>query len=122
MKRILVYITISLVCLLPKLTFAALEDYEVVASCEEQQVFLYAQKRNGMYEDFQIVYKGGIVSKENWVNVTNETYAPKIIIEDISGDETPELVIILTKGYNTGVLDQEEHVFQYYNRLLKEIK
>ena len=122
MKRMLVCLLFTLICVIPNITFAALEDYEMVASCEKHQVFLYAQKRNGVYEDFQVVYKGGIVSKKDWVNVTNKTYAPKIIIEDISGDETPEIVIILTKGYGTGVLDQELHVFHYEDNLLKEIK
>lgn len=121
MKRVSVCLLFTLICVIPNITFAALEDYEVVASCEVYQVFLYAQKRNGMYENFQIVYKGGIVSKENWVNVTNETYAPKIMIEDIGGDETPEIVIVLTKGYGTSVLDQEVHVLQSEGNGLKEL-
>ena len=121
MKRNLICLLFTLICVIPNITFAALEDYEVVASCEIYQVFLYAQKRNGLYENFHIVYKGGIIPKENWVNVTNVTYAPKIMIEDISGDETPEIVITLTQGYGTGVLDQKVHVLQFEGNGLKEL-
>jgi hypothetical protein len=45
------------------------------------------------------------------MNATNPTYAPQIYYEDINKDEKKELIIILTKGYGTGVLDQEVNVF-----------
>ncbi|WP_141395186.1 MULTISPECIES: hypothetical protein [Bacillus] len=122
MKKIIVVLSFLFTSFFPNFSFAAMEDYEVVASSKSNQVFLYAQKRNGMYEDIQLVYKGGIISKASWVNVTNHTYAPKIIVEDISGDQLPEIVIVLTKGYGTAVLDQEVHVLQYEKNEMKEVK
>ena len=59
---------------------------------------------NGLFRDFKINFKGGLYSRPFWISETNPTYAPQIIYEDINKDQKKELIIILTKGYGTGVL------------------
>ena len=54
------------------------------------------------------------------MNVTNPSYAPQIFYENINNDEKKELIIILTKGYGTGVLDQEVKVFHEDNHRFSE--
>ena len=74
------------------------------------------KKLNGLYTDFKIDFQGSILSKPYWINTTSPTWSPKIIYEDISQDGKKELVIILTKGICTGVLEREVHVFQMQQR------
>jgi hypothetical protein len=50
-----------------------------------------------------IVSKGGTLK--------GPTYDPQIYYDDINKDEKKELIIILTKGYGTGALEQEVNVF-----------
>jgi hypothetical protein len=65
----------------------------------------------------KLILRGQVFSRPFWMNATNPTYAPQIYYEDINKDEKKELIIILTKGYGTGVLDQEVNVFHIeYNR------
>jgi hypothetical protein len=66
----------------------------------------------------KIDFKGTVYSRPFWINVANNpTYAPKIIYEDINRDEKKALIIILNKGYGTGVSIEEVYVFETdYNR------
>lgn len=44
-------------------------------------------------------------------NVTNPSYAPWIEFEDVTGDGEPEVVVILTTGYGTGVYQSNALVY-----------
>jgi hypothetical protein len=72
---------------------------------------LYAKRITDLYRDFKIKFKGGIFSRPYWINETNPTWSPQIICKDVNQDEKKELTIILTKGYGTGVLEQQAHIF-----------
>lgn len=112
MKKILVLmIAISLFAVLTK-AIATTNDYDEIANSEKVGIILYAKKMNGLYTDFKIDFQGNILSKPYWINTTSPTWSPEIIYEDISQDGKKELVIILTKGTGTGVLEREVHVFQ----------
>ncbi|MFJ7733140.1 hypothetical protein ACIQXF_14725 [Lysinibacillus sp. NPDC097231] len=116
MKKILILmIAISLFAVLPK-AIATTNDYDEIAKSDKVGVTLYAKKLNGLYTDFKIDYQGSILSKPYWINTTNPTWSPEIIYEDISQDGKKVLVIILTKGIGTGVLEREVHVFQTQQR------
>jgi hypothetical protein len=84
----------------------------MVAKSGKDDISMYAKKIDDLYYDFKIDFNGRIASRPFWMNVTNPTYAPKIYYEDINKDEKKELTIILTKGYGTGVLDEEVYVFE----------
>src|SRR5690606_26483502 len=88
----------------PTLVGAEIEGYEIVTRNDKENITLYAKKMNGLFRDFKIAFKGGVYSRPFWISVTNPTYAPQIIYEDINKDQKKELIIILTKGYGTGVL------------------
>jgi hypothetical protein len=47
-----------------------------------------------------------------WSNVKNETYFPTLKITDVDLDGKNEIIVILTKGYGTGVHEQEIHVLK----------
>ncbi|GFN33987.1 hypothetical protein [Paenibacillus xylaniclasticus] len=47
-----------------------------------------------------------------WNQVANETYAPKLMIQDINDDGSDEIVIFLTTGTGTAVNVQEAHVLE----------
>ncbi|AST91196.1 hypothetical protein BC6307_07850 [Sutcliffiella cohnii] len=95
----------------PIIAGAEFEGYEVVSTNDKENITLYAKKINGLYRDFKINFKGGIYSRPFWISETNPTYAPQIIYKDIDKDQNKELIIILTKGYGTGVLWEDVYVF-----------
>lgn len=97
---------------------SSMEGYAVVSELSKENIVLYAKKANGFYQEFKIHFKGEVYSRPYWMNVTNPAYAPQIYYEDINQDEKKELIIILTKGYGTGVLDEEVYVYRYTNGLI----
>ena len=94
---------------------AEIKEYEIVSSNDEENITLYAKKMNGLFRDFKVNFKGAIFSRPFWIGVTNPSYAPQIIYKDINKDQKKELVIILTKGYGTGVLWEDVYVFETMN-------
>ncbi|USK41741.1 hypothetical protein LIS77_24935 (plasmid) [Cytobacillus firmus] len=96
----------------PIIARAEIKEYEIVSSNDEENIILYAKKMNGLFRDFKVNFKGAIFSRPFWIGVTNPSYAPQIIYKDINKDQKKELVIILTKGYGTGVLWEDVYVFE----------
>ncbi|NEU32042.1 hypothetical protein GN156_14865 [bacterium LRH843] len=84
---------------------------KVVSTLDEANVILYASEKHGMYGDFELEIDGGTRCFPYWMNVTNPTYAPRINYDYINEDGKKDLIIVLTRGYGTGVLDSEVHVF-----------
>jgi hypothetical protein len=76
---------------------------------------------DGLYRDFKLDFKGETYFRPFWINVTNLTYAPKIFYQDINEDGKKELIITLTKGYGSGVRDEEVYVYSYTNGLIDVI-
>ncbi len=96
---------------------AIMTEYDEIAKLDEEDIILYATKMNGndIYTDFKIGFKGVILSRPHWINTTSSTWLPEINYEDINGDSKKELIIQLTKGTGTGVLEREVHVFHIQN-------
>lgn len=81
-----------------------------VCSNPEAKARLYPfQEINGMYDGF-ILEVNGNRQYFNWKNVSNPTFAPRIIFTDINQDDEEELIIILTTGTGTGVHIEDIHV------------
>ena len=116
MKKVLVLIIlISLFAVLTK-TKAMINEYDEISKLNKADVTIYAKKMNGVYTDFKIDYQGSVLKRPYWINTTNPTWSPEIIYEDINKDGKNELIIILTKGNGTGVLEREVHVFHFQNQ------
>lgn len=64
---------------------------------------------DGMYQGITVQTKDKIKAF-SWLTVTNPTYAPTINVIDADADGKDEVIIILTTGYGTNVLQQEIHV------------
>jgi len=122
MKNVLILIiAISFFAFLTK-TKAMINDYGEIAKSYKADVTLYAKKMDGVYADFKIYFQGGVLTRPYWMNTTSPTWSPQIFYEDIDKDRKNELIIILTKGTGTGILEREVHVFQIQNqRINKEI-
>ncbi|MGE7915787.1 hypothetical protein [Lysinibacillus xylanilyticus] len=120
MKKVsMLIIAISLFAVLTK-TNAMVNEYDEIAKSDKVDVTLYAKKMNGVYTDFKIDFQGGVLKRPYWINTTSPTWSPQIIYEDINKDGENELIIILTKGTGTGILEQEVHVFQIQNQRINE--
>lgn len=120
MKKYMILLLIILF-LFPKNIEAENEGYVMVSKSDKENIALYAKEIGDFFQDFKIDFKGDTYFRPFWMNVTNPTYAPKIFYEDINKDDKKELIIILTKGYGTGVLDKEVYVYSYTNGLINEL-
>ncbi|MED3564134.1 hypothetical protein [Bacillus xiapuensis] len=63
-----------------------------------------------MYEGFYIEYKGRQCFFD-YKNLSNSSFYPEVIYEDISGDGKKDLVVINTLVHGTGISAKEVHVF-----------
>jgi len=122
MKRYVILVLVFIFFVVPKSISSTNEGYEVVTKLPKENIVLYAKKMNdGLYRDFKLDFKGETYFRPFWISVTNPTYAPKLFYEDINKDGTKELIITLTKGYGSGVLDEEVYVYRYANGLIDVI-
>jgi hypothetical protein len=112
---------VFLLVIAPNNAGATIPEYIVATKSDKDNITIYAKKMEGLYYDFKIDFNGRIFTRPFWMNVTNPTYSPQIYYEDINKDERKELIIILTKGYGTGVLDQEVNVFHIDNNQFGEV-
>ncbi|URM32543.1 hypothetical protein LLY41_19705 [Cytobacillus firmus] len=115
MKTIIGLILAVVLIIQPAIGEAEIEGYEIISRNDKENITLYAKKMNGLFRDFKINFKGGLYSRPFWISELNPAYAPQIIYEDINIDQKKELIIILTKGYGTGVLWEEVYVFDILN-------
>ncbi|MGD6853979.1 hypothetical protein [Bacillus infantis] len=119
MKRKVFFLLCILLGSLSNVAGAAEPKHIIVAKSDS--ITLHAIERNGLFYDFKLNFQGSEYSRPFWINVSNPTYAPEIHYEDINGDKKKELIIILTKGYGTGVLEQEVAVFHVNGQQLREV-
>ncbi len=81
-----------------------------VSSLPEAEAKLYPfEEINGMYDGF-ILEVQGKRQYFDWKNVSNPTFAPELLFNDINQDEEKDLIIILTNGTGTGVHTEDIHV------------
>ncbi len=119
MKKSIILLMLIFFIAMSEKVEAQFAGYEVVSSLNKENITLYAKEVNGLYQDFKIDFKGQIYSRPFWMSVANNpNYAPEIYSEDINQDEKEELIIILTKGYGTGVLQEEVYVLGYSDGLV----
>ena len=100
------------------------ESKKVISKSKEANVILYANdidRKNGMYRDFEMKIDGGTRYFPYMVNVTNPSYAPRILYNDLNQDKKKDLTIVLTKGYGTEALDSEVHVLNKTQTNIGEI-
>jgi len=122
MKRYVILVLVFIFFVVLKSVSATNEGYEVVTKLPKEDIVLYAKKMNdGLYRDFKLDFKGETYFRPFWINVTNPTYAPQIFYQDINEDAKKELIITLTKGYGSGVRDEEVYVYSYTNGLIDVI-
>lgn len=117
MKKYVILIIAILLVVTFNQTRAEIKGYKVIAKSEKDNITIFSKEWEGLYRDFKIDFKGSTYSRPYWMNATNPTYAPEIIYQDINNDKEKELIIILTKGYGTGVLDQDVYVYRTTNGL-----
>lgn len=58
----------------------------MVAKSSKGKITLYAEKEDGLYQDFKLSFKGECYSRHFWMAVTNPAYAPQIHYKDINKD------------------------------------
>lgn len=93
-----------------------------VASLPEAEAKLYPfQEINGMYDGFILEVKGNR-QYFDWKNVSNPTFAPRLLHADLNRDGAKELIIILTTGTGTGTHTEDIHVLNPGNLTETEVE
>jgi hypothetical protein len=90
------------------------DEKKLVADIPNTDIKLYYvqyEKDKGMYRGF-IVQINSVKKYFDWENVDNPSRKPKLILSDLDRDGKSELVVVLNKGYGTGVQDEEVHVIK----------
>ncbi|MGE8080107.1 hypothetical protein [Peribacillus loiseleuriae] len=83
------------ICNVQGMTTVIAEFKKVVSKSEEANVILYAteiDKKDGMYRKFEMEIDEGTRYFPYWINVTNPTYAPRILYNDLNQDGKKDLV------------------------------
>ncbi|MBT2293763.1 hypothetical protein J7E73_32650 [Paenibacillus albidus] len=77
---------------------------------EDAEVKLYAALKEGnMYKGY-ILEAGGSKHPFAWESPRFVQYPPELYYTDINNDRQPEIIVILTLGTGTGIVEQELHV------------
>ena len=90
------------------------DEKKLVAEIPSSNIKLYYVKDDkdfGMYEGF-ILQINDVKKYFRWEYVNNISRKPELILSDLDRDGKNELVIVLNKGYGTGVKDGEVHVIK----------
>lgn len=82
----------------------------VVATLPKENINLYATERDGYLQKFRLEVNGNS-HYFSWRNVTEEAFSPKMYFNDINSNGEQELIIVLTTGTGTGIIEQNVHVF-----------
>jgi hypothetical protein len=86
---------------------------KVVATLREAKAVLYATEREGQLEKFRLVINGATSRHfPYWRSSSFRAFWPELFYEDINHDGTKEIVVILTTGHGTGIVETEAHVIQ----------
>lgn len=84
---------------------------EIIAESDDHTIHMTGiQTNEGTYDHLKLETPAFSRSLPGY-NVTNPTYAPQIICEDVNGDGNKESVVILTTGYGTGVYRSDVVVY-----------
>ncbi|MBM6618078.1 hypothetical protein [Bacillus suaedaesalsae] len=122
MKRFIVYIMAFLIVMSPYKARAINDGFDIVAESNKEDITLYAKRMNGLYYSFKLDFKGTVYSRPFWISVANNpAFAPQVIYEDINQDKKKELIVILNKGYGTGVSLEDAYVFETDSNRFSEV-
>ncbi|MBK3495089.1 hypothetical protein JFL43_09510 [Viridibacillus sp. YIM B01967] len=82
-----------------------------VATLPKENITLYATERDGYLQKFRLEVNGNSRLFPYWMNVSEEAFSPKIYFNDINSNGEKGLIIVLTTGTGTGIIEQNVHVF-----------
>lgn len=92
--------------------FNIMEDAKVIASEPALHITIRGkEKSDGTYENMSI-HTPTFNCMLDGVQVINPTYAPQLYSTDLDGDGKPEVIVILTNGYGTGIDKTEVKVYR----------
>ncbi|MDR0267020.1 hypothetical protein [Paenibacillus sp.] len=94
-----------------QLTSVNIPSEEMIAESDDKTVHITGIKTDeGIFGQLKIITSVFSSSAPGY-NVSNPTYAPQIISEDLNGNGQQEVVVILTTGYGTGVYQSNVVVY-----------
>jgi hypothetical protein len=85
----------------------------LVLGNEKEGVYLYATRNpdKDMFADFKVII-GKEEVETNWESQIREERQPELHVVDLNNDGQKEIVVIITKGTGTWVVEKEAHILQ----------
>lgn len=86
----------------------------LVVANEKEKVYLYAtpNPKAEMYTDFRVKIGKEVVETFGWEVAMSETRTPELHVVDLNNDGIKEVVVIITLGTGTWVVQKEAHILQ----------
>jgi len=90
------------------------ENQTIVVGDEKEGVFLYAvpNEAEGMFTNFSVKIGDELVETYGWEVEMREERLPELHVVDLNHDGEKEVVVILTIGTGTWVVQKEAHIIQ----------
>lgn len=86
----------------------------LVVGDEEDDIFLYATPNpdEDLYTDFQVKIGQEVVKTHGWEVSMREERKPELYVMDLNKDGKKEVVVIITLGTGTWIVQKEAHILQ----------
>ncbi|MBV7508236.1 hypothetical protein KW850_23740 [Bacillus sp. sid0103] len=86
----------------------------LVVANKKEGVYLYAtlNPREEIYTDFRVKIGKEVVEAFGWAAAMSETRIPELHVIDLNKDGIKEVVVIITLGTGTWVVEKEAHILQ----------
>lgn len=93
---------------------SAATSQTLVAGNDKEGVYLYAtpHPNNDLYTNFHVKIGGEVVETYGWEVSMREERQPELHVVDLNQDGIKEIVVILTLGTGTFVVQKEAHILQ----------
>lgn len=103
-----------LFALCPAVHASGLPEQKLVLANEKEGVYVYAtpNEKEDMYTDFRVLIGKDLVETSGWESPMRETRQPELHVVDLNQDGVKEVVVIITLGTGTFVVEKEAHVLQ----------
>ncbi|MBO9129277.1 hypothetical protein [Bacillus sp. 165] len=91
-----------------------LQKQTLVVGNEKEEVFLYAtpNKREGIFTNFTVKIKDELIETYGWEVEMREERQPELHVIDLNNDGEKEIVVILTIGTGTWIIQKQAHILQ----------
>lgn len=89
----------------------SINNTKLIATLTDEKINIYGKDvKDGVYNSV-ILEINGFKKNFNWQSISNPSFSPQLMLEDINNDGDKELIVNLTTAEGTGLYIHDVHVF-----------